>query len=141
MNRFALIFPGHCGTVPDFFSALTPHDLEQIYRDFAIQNALDWDADHLYSFFLNGKSGDRHYEFTCPCEGADPPFADEAVIGELGLSSKCEFLYLFDYGDCHEFMVKVVDILPKREGAGDYPLVVDSRGEAPDQYPNWEDEE
>ncbi len=38
---------------------------------FAIQNAYDFDADHLYSFFMSGKAWDTDSEYSLP-EGADP---------------------------------------------------------------------
>ncbi len=47
---------------------------------FAIQYAFEWDADHLYSFFLRGKANDDDYEISGP-EG-DPFFGalfDEAI--------------------------------------------------------------
>lgn len=51
----------------------------------AIQKAFRWDADHLYSFFMNGKSGDRLYEVTCDWGMGDmdmvlpPPLARELM--------------------------------------------------------------
>ncbi|MBL7063123.1 MAG: plasmid pRiA4b ORF-3 family protein [Anaerolineae bacterium] len=100
---------------------------------YAIQRAINWDADHLYSFHVSGKKWDRNYTFACPYEDDHPPWTDEAVIGELGLVTKHKFLYYFDYGNSHEFEVEVVDIRPQAE-PGEYPRVVDSRGEAPPQY-------
>jgi hypothetical protein len=100
---------------------------------FAIQSAIDWDADHLYSFFMNGKIYDQRYAFSCPHED-NPPFTDEAIIGNLGLTLKHKFLYLFDYGDSNQFEVEVVGIRPEAE-RGKYPRVVESQGEAPEQYP------
>jgi hypothetical protein len=103
---------------------------------YGIQSAIHWDADHLYSFFMNGKRYDQRYAFACPYED-NPPFTTEATIGNLGLMLNHKFLYLFDYGDCHEFEVKVVDIRPKAERS-EYPCVVESHGKAPEQYPRWE---
>ena len=100
---------------------------------FAIQRAIGWDADHLYSFYMNGQLYDRRYAFACPYEDDCPPCTDEAIIGELGLVVKHKFLYYFDYGDSHLFEVEVVGIRPQAE-PGKYPRVVDSRGEAPRQY-------
>jgi hypothetical protein len=53
----------------------------------AIQDAYDFDADHLYSFFMSGKAWDSATEYTLP-EGADPwsgliPDQDE-MDGEAG---------------------------------------------------------
>jgi hypothetical protein len=107
----------------------------------AIQHAIDWDADHLYSFFMNGKPDDQRFEIACPIEEERKPYlAHEAIIGTLGLLQKHKFLYLFDFGDYNQFEVEVVDILPKR-GRGRYPRLVESVGEAPEQYPEWDEEE
>ena len=66
-------------------------------------------------------------------------FTSEAIIGELGLVRKHKFIYYFDYGDRNEFEVEVIDIRPQAE-PGQYPRVVDSKGEAPAQY-DWPDED
>lgn len=59
----------------------------------AIQRALQWGDDHLYSFFMNGQKWDQRYTFASPYEEDHPPWADEAVIGELGLMLKHKFLH------------------------------------------------
>ncbi len=43
--------------------------LEELH--FAIQDAFEWDADHLYSFFMSGKAWDENTEYALP-EDADP---------------------------------------------------------------------
>jgi hypothetical protein len=50
-----------------------------------------------------------------------------------------KILYLFDYGDNHEFDVKVLRIDP---GApqGDYPKIIAEQGQAPPQYPDYDEE-
>jgi Plasmid pRiA4b ORF-3-like protein len=157
---------------------------------YAIQHAFDWDADHLYSFFMNGKRYDEQYEIGCPelgddwqfgaiqmmtigpdgalvlVEGAqageDMPEGEEhdedsgeadldggeedgalyttnVQLGALGLVPKHSFLYYFDFGDSHEFDVKVLALVPR--DAGDYPRLVEAKGEAPRQYHSWDDDE
>jgi hypothetical protein len=107
---------------------------------YAIQQAIDWDADHLYSFYMNGQLHDERYAFACPFEKEDrAATTDEAIIGELGLVMKHKFLYFFDYGDSHEFEVEVVGIRAQA-GPEQYPRVVDQQGKAPPQY-YWEDGE
>jgi len=100
---------------------------------FATQRAIDWDADHLYAFYMNGDLRSDGYAFACPYEDERPPWTDEAIIGQLGLVMKHKFLYYFDYGDGHKFEVQVVGIRPQAE-PGEYPRVVKSHGDAPDQY-------
>lgn len=101
----------------------------------AIQRAIEWDSDHLYSFYLNGDKNDDTYRFSCPYEEDRPPWTDDAIIGELGLMRRHKFAYLFDYGDNHLFEIDVADIRPTAE-RGKYPRVVESKGEAPEQYPS-----
>jgi hypothetical protein len=105
----------------------------------AVQRALDWGSDHLYSFFMSGEEHDELTRFSCPLEDDRPPWTDEAVIGELGLVRRHTFLYLFDYGDNHLFEIKVADIHPEA-GRGRYPRVVAAKGEAPEQYPRYDGE-
>jgi hypothetical protein len=98
-----------------------------------IQNAIQWDDDHLYSFFMSNRAWDNDSEFASP-NADDGPHADEVTLGELGLKPKQKFLYLFDYGDEHQFEVEVVEVRPNAQ-PGRYPKLIDSRGEAPEQYP------
>ncbi len=111
--------------------------LEDLHR--AIQHALEWDSDHLYSFFMNGEKYDHRFGVACSYEEDNPPWTDEAVLGELGLTLKHKFLYYFDYGDSHEFRIQVVGISPRAK-PGEYPRVVASQGEIR-QYPAWGDSE
>jgi hypothetical protein len=107
---------------------------EQTLKDLheAIQQGYRWEGDHLYSFFLNGVLWDDRYGFASPHEQDNPPWTDEAILGELGLLPHHQFVYIFDYSEGHEFDVRVVDIRPQAE-KGDYPRVVVSRGATPDQ--------
>jgi plasmid stability protein len=107
----------------------------------AIQHAIDWDNDHLYSFFMNGDEDDDRYRYSCPMESDSPPWTSDAVLGELGLVRRHKFLYYFDYGDSHRFEVEVVDIRPADQvKRGErYPRVVASHSEAPEQYPHYDE--
>lgn len=102
----------------------------------AILDAIGWDEDHLYSFFMSNRAWDRVTEYASPHAEEEARNAGRARIGDLGLKPKQKFLYLFDYGDCHEFEVEVVGVNPDAP-AGRYPRLVESRGEAPEQYPDW----
>ncbi len=160
---------------------------------FAIQDAYEWDADHLYSFFMSGKAWDESSEYCLP-EGADPwgeplydeeleepptleldeeqraqlfrildeqfgisPEWSERVLGDLGpmyagpgdvrtttleslaLQPRQEFMYLFDYGDEWRFKVRVHAINENADPDAEYPRLVESVGEAPEQYPAWDE--
>jgi hypothetical protein len=115
------------------------HDLHM-----AIQRALKWDNDHLYSFFLYGKRGDDPdarvvgpWEYDHGDDAGLP--AHHLRIGMPGFVPKHTFQYLFDYGDMNEFEIDVIGIEEQAE-PGDYPRVVDSQGKVPAQY-GWDDDE
>ncbi|MFT5875426.1 MAG: hypothetical protein ACI8WT_004419 [Clostridium sp.] len=102
----------------------------------AIQDAFEFDDDHMYSFFMDGKAWSKNV-FTC--DGDEGPFVDEVEIGELELYEKQNFLYLFDYGDQWEFNVEVFNIGETKEKLLN-PEIIESKGEIPEQYPDFDDE-
>lgn len=104
----------------------------------AIQHAVDFDFDHLYSFFLSGRAWDEDSEYASP--GAEGRSAARVRLRDLNLRVNQRFLYLFDYGDEHRFEVKLVDVNPNAP-KGAYPRVVERHGKNPPQYPEWEDED
>ncbi len=117
----------------------------------AIQQSIGWNNDHLYTFYMNGDEHDRRFAITTPDydEWADAdvdylPPANEITIGGLGLNIGDSFLYLFDYGDSHLFTIQLgaTTVMPlEKLQSRTYPRLIDSRGEAPPQYPEWDDDE
>ena len=101
---------------------------------YAILSAVNFDSDHLYSFYMSGRAWDETTEYASPY--ADRPSADQVKIGDLSLRMKQKFLYLFDYGDEHRFDVQLVGINPEAP-KGRYPRIVKSHGKAPQQYGGW----
>jgi len=98
---------------------------------YAIQGAVDFDADHLYSFYMSGRAWDDSTEYAHP--HGEGPSAARVKIRDLNLRMKQRFLYLFDYGDEHRFEVQLVSTNPDAP-KGDYPRVVERRGKNPRQY-------
>ena len=103
-----------------------------------IQRAFRWDDDHLYSFFLNGKAWDRQSEVGSPWSDSTR-HTHQVSLGSLGLKPRRKFLYLFDYGDNHEFDVQVLKVNPSAP-KGTYPRVIAKQGQAPPQYPDYDEE-
>ena len=109
-------------------------DLHQL-----IQFAFEWDDDHLYSFWTSGKFWDGY-----GCEYTRPGWADSGQrtarvrVEALGLAVGNKLAYLFDFGDEWRVRLRLAKIVPADEGA--YPRILASRGEAPPQYPDYEDE-
>jgi hypothetical protein len=111
---------------------------EQTFDDLhdAIQSAFDWDADHLYLFWLSGKARDEQYELGHSEVDSVRSYAHSVALGEAGLAKGHTFLYLFDFGDEQLFHVKVVGTRAKA-GPGRLPRVVETVGASPPQYPDY----
>ena len=106
---------------------------------YAILSMMDFDPDHLYSFFMSGRAWDQDSEYASPY--AEGPSAARVKIGDLSLRMKQKFLYLFDYGDEHRFEVQLVAINPDASKDVRYPRILEEHGEPPPQYGEWWDEE
>jgi hypothetical protein len=132
--------------------ALEGQTLDDLH--WAIQGAYGFDGDHLYSYFMSGKPWDlsayeyyhpeaasrdevevRMREMASKIRGVYPEPrlpATEVKLESLSLKPRQRFLYLFDYGDEWLFEVEFVGEGVSQEA--DYPRVVGSRGESPQQY-------
>lgn len=113
----------------------TLHDLH-----YAIQDAFEWDDDHLYAFYLSGKAWDEDTEYQRPfSEGRS---AGRARLEHLPLHARQRFLYIFDFGDEWRHSIKLEAIVPGGVESGQrYPRVTDRQGDAIPQYPLWGDED
>ncbi|NJN54083.1 MAG: plasmid pRiA4b ORF-3 family protein [Anaerolineae bacterium] len=108
---------------------------EQTLRDLQrfIQHAFEWDNQHLFSFYMNGRKYDGRYRFSCAYEENRPPWAYEAIIGQLGLVMGHHFLYHYDYTADHLFDIEVIAIRA-HVPAGNYPRQIDTHGKPPTQF-------
>jgi hypothetical protein len=135
------------------------HTLDDLHM--AIQEAYSFDADHLYSYFMSGKAWDSSdYEYYHPLAAPQTPIdkrmrtmmakirgtypekrlaATKVRIQSLNLEPKQKFLYLFDYGDEWQFEVEFIKMGILENTS--YPRIIDSRGESPEQYMDYDDEE
>jgi Plasmid pRiA4b ORF-3-like protein len=102
---------------------------------YAIIDSFDFDDEHLYAFFMDNKAWSNN----CFCSPYDEegPDASEVQLFELGLKPKDKFLYIYDYGDEWRFSITVFKEL---ETIVDEPKVVQVKGEAPAQYPDYDDD-
>ena len=109
---------------------MTLEDLHEL-----IQQAFDFDNDHLFKFCMNVRNpyrGEQYYD-PRPEEGWSEGYpADDVLLASLNLYEGQRFLYLFDFGDRWDFMITVVRHLPdERTGNA---RIVEAVGEAPAQY-------
>jgi len=108
--------------------------------------AFDFDEDHMWSFFLSGRPWDSATEYAWhgPLDnegGRDPDrlhIRDAPLRGKRGGKG---WLFIFDYGDEWHFDVAFQGASDDVDLKADYPRVVGSHGDAPPQYPRWDDEE
>ena len=107
-----------------------------------IYQSFKWDDPHLYSFFMDNEPYSRNKAMEYTCEehinvDFNSPNSSNAKLKELNLSKNQKFLFMFDFGDGHNFEIQV-------EGFGEskketkYPVILEEIGEAPEQYPEIE---
>lgn len=113
----------------------------------AINLAFDFDFDHCFGFYsgLTERSMRREqpiYELFADIGEADPGVLSvkRTKVAQAFPAPGHTMLFLFDYGDEWHFRVKLKEIGEKAAKVR-YPRVVESRGEAPEQYPVDEDED
>lgn len=63
------------------------------------------------------------------------------TLASLNLRKGQNFLYLFDYGDEWKFNVRLHAINENGDPEAEYPRLIESVGTAPQQYPDWEEDD
>lgn len=106
--------------------------------------AFDFDLDHAFGFYDNIKNwtrSEKGYElFADIGEKMKFPGVKGAIINKVFHTPKQKMLLLFDYGDEWHFIVQYLgetDVKPGQK----LPLVVESNGDAPDQYGGFEEDD
>jgi len=124
-------------------------DSQNLY-DFAesIVNAFGFDFDHCFGFFDNLKrwtEAENKYELFAdmPESRAEAPNAKsvkKTKVSQIFNKKGDKMLFLFDYGDNWEFIVELKSI-KEPDIKKSYPKLLESYGQAPEQYPEPEDED
>jgi len=110
----------------------------------ALQDAFEWDDDHLYAFWLDGEYWSHQaIEFSHPAHArelrSDPETRSAAVrLGDLALEPGQKIAYVFDFGGEWRVELTVAGVVADDGGA--YPRLLESTGEAPPQYPQLEED-
>lgn len=104
-----------------------------------LQVAFGWANDHLYGFWLSGRFWDRDaVMYTPPFEPDPDDRPTDTRLDDLGLEAGQKIAYVFDFGDEWRVRLSVSGIVPA--DGGTYPRILETRGEAPPQYPPYENE-
>lgn len=102
----------------------------------AILEAFGFDDDHAHVFFMDNVKWSRRKAYYM--EGMDEGglCTSSYTLRDIGLGKGMQFKYLFDFGDCWLFQCKVLRVIEEETRE---PFVVRSKGESPEQYPDYDD--
>jgi len=119
-----------------------PEDLDLYDLHLFIQDVIDFDNDHLFEFIVGKNWRKRETVFGEEDEyGFEEREGLDTMLNEVyPLTAGSKLYYHFDFGD--SWMLKIKKGRKKKyiEKGITYPKVIESVGENPEQYPNWEDE-
>ena len=121
-----------CVRVIEIASAGTLEDLH-----LAIQDAVGFDNDHLYEFYVarTERSRDRQ-----TFDNENGRIYSTALDDLFPLDKGQKLYYLFDYGDNWRFKISKSRVKPHPPVEGkEYPRVIESTGKNPDQYPECDE--
>ena len=109
----------------------------------AIQDAVDFDQDHLFEFFAGRNRRNRKVEFDDSDDWEDSidTYSRIQLDQVYPLPKSCKLYYHFDFGDDWYFEVQRSRKKPRPpESDAQYPRVIEASGPNPEQYPSWEEE-
>ena len=112
-------------------SKMTLYDLHKVILD-----AFGFDDDHGHAFFMDNVRWSHFDSYFSDNMDEEDNVTKDHKLEEVGLEAGKKFKYLFDFGDEWMFQCKVLRILEKITPQA---RIVRSKGEAPEQYPDWED--
>jgi hypothetical protein len=104
---------------------------------YCILRSVKFGSDHLYEFTYRDRMG-AQVSATHP-EIEEGPWADQVSIGSLPLEPGQAMELLYDFGDSWRFAVKLERIEPTVVKKAKGPRILESHGEAPPQYPDWDE--
>jgi hypothetical protein len=102
-----------------------------------IQQAVEFDDDHLYEFFVarTPRSRDR-----IRFDEENGELYARTIASLFPLPPDRRLYYLFDYGDNWIFQVSRARAKPfVPEAEAEYPRLISERGDKPPQYPDWDE--
>lgn len=103
---------------------------------YVIQQAVEFDDDHLYEFYLATSERSRNRDVLASYEDAD----EITLESIFPIPGGQKLYYLFDFGDDWLFQVSLTRKAPFSAKSGvKYPQLINEIGERPEQYPNWEE--
>ncbi len=93
-----------------------------------IQTIIEFDDDHLYEFYTGKNPRNRAYSVP-----------KKSKLNEIYPLQGYKLYYLFDFGDSWLFEIKKSRKKKLENKKYKYPLIIESTGINPEQYPDYED--
>lgn len=103
----------------------------------AILNAFEFEDDHMHAFFMDNKRWSQWDCYVSSKSEATDRLTKRYSLQKAGVAKGKRFLYLFDFGDEWVFQCKVLREIDEKT---DIPGVIRSVGEAPKQYPDYDED-
>ena len=104
---------------------------------YTILNAVEFDHDHLYKFSYENSFGTlERINHPYMEEG---PWTSEVLVGDVPLRVGQTMVYLFDFGDQWEFDLALEQV--DRDIVIKESVIIETHGDPPEQYPQWDDQE
>jgi hypothetical protein len=103
----------------------------------AILKAFNFYNDHLHQFTYKDRQGCKQ-RIIHPYS-QDPPSTDEVLIRDWQIGIGDPITYVFDFGDWWEFNV-VLESIEEPDPKFKKAKVIDKKGKAPEQYPDYDEE-
>jgi len=104
----------------------------------AILGAFRFDRDHLYCFLFRDPFG-LSISVNAPYMD-EGHWTDKTLVGKVPLEAGQAMLFVFDFGDDWRFTVTLEEVRAP-DPRLTKPEVLDGKGEAPEQYPTWDEDE
>lgn len=112
---------------------MTLEDLHEII----ISETKFWDVHHMHAFFMdNNVWGSRDSFYGYDENGGNHPgdrFDRDVRLSQLALFKGKQFVYVFDFGEEWTFKCRVLQVLDEDT---EKPVVIQSKGKPPEQYPD-----
>lgn len=93
-----------------------------------IQELVEFDNDHLYEFYVGRNPRNRMSSIP-----------ERTELNEIYPLSGMKLFYLFDFGDSWLFQIKKSRKKKLEQKDIKYPLLIEKKGENPEQYPDYEE--
>lgn len=97
----------------------------------AILDAFCFDHDHLYAFYMDEKGRKRNVPIYYSPDCRDEQRADQVLLKDFNFVIGTKFLFMYDFGDEWHFTITFDKEVAEKTPI---PLIVQHRGEAPEQY-------